>query len=546
MPKYLVLLLIFVSNNLLFAQKIKFKDVTEETGIKFKYNFGDFTYENILESSGSGVTILDYNNDGFMDIYMLNGTYLEGISDKEGVEFENTKNELYRNNGNGTFTEVAEEAGVDDPHWSMAAGAFDYDEDGDQDIYLLNYGPNVFYRNNGDGTFMDIAKQLGLLGPPKLNGFEKWSVGVAFWDIDKDKRADLMVGNFLAFDPNYVSPTMPDMMPHPSEYTGQASLFYRQKPDGTFEEITESLGFYYPTSMCMGLTVYDYDQDGDLDLFQGNDHQANFLFRNDSKLKFNEVAKASGVAVNDLGQVTGSMHGSIGDIDGDGLIDLLVTDLKYGALYRNTGNGIYEDITRKSGIADHFAGKGQWAAILFDYDNDGDLDIFTANGTAEELKLQLPLLLENDGHGNFINVGPEISDYFLEKRSGRAAAALDYDNNGTLDIIVSHIDMKATPSLLKNQGNDNHWLGITLKGNTGPASAVSAQVTIKTKGKTQVLVNQPANTYLSWNDPRMHVGLGKYAKIDVLEITWPQGNKDIYKNIEADQYITVVQGEGIQ
>ena len=332
----------------------KFVVVTASSGINFKYNFGDDTYDNILESSGSGVTILDYNNDGHMDIYLLNGTYLEGISDENGKVFKDTRDELYRNNGDGSFTEVSESAGLNDLNWSMAAGAFDYDGDGDQDIYLLNYGPNAFYRNNGDGTFSDIAGELGLVGPKKLNGFEKWSVGVAFWDIDHDQRTDLMVGNFLAFDPAYISHATPDMMPHPSEYTGQPSLFYKQNSDGSFSEITESLGFYYPTSMCMGLTVYDYDHDGDLDLFQGNDHQKNFLFRNEGSQKFNEVAVASGIAVNDQGQVTGSMHGSIGDIDGDGLIDLLVTDLKYGALYRNTGSGVYEDITRKSGVADHF------------------------------------------------------------------------------------------------------------------------------------------------------------------------------------------------
>lgn len=527
-------------------QQTKFTDITQQSGIKFKYNFGDYTYENILESSGSGVTILDYDGDGFMDIYMLNGTYLEGISDKAGKVFQNTQNELYRNNGDGTFTESSLIAGVDDRNWSMAAGAFDYDGDGDIDIYLLNYGPNVFYRNNGDDTFTDIAEELGLVGPEKLNGFDKWSVGVAFWDIDEDNLADLMLGNFLAFDPEYISPTMPDMMPHPSEYTGQASLFYKQNLDGTFSETTGSLGFYYPKSMCMGLTVYDYDHDGDLDLFQGNDHQNNFLFRNDGDLKFAEVAVASGIAVNDQGQVTGSMHGSIGDIDGDGLIDLLVTDLKYGALYRNIGNGVYEDITRKSGVADYFAGKGQWAAMLFDFDNDGDLDIFTANGSAEELKLQLPLLLENDGKGNFSNVGADVSPYFSKKRSGRAAAVVDFDNDGNLDVIVSHIDLIATPSLLHNGGNDNHWLGITLVGSHGPASAVSALVTIRTGDKSQVLVNQPANTYLSWNDPRMHVGLGNSKVIESIEIAWPRGEKEVFKNIKADQYITITQGKGIE
>ncbi|MCG8307557.1 MAG: CRTAC1 family protein [Cytophagales bacterium] len=528
------------------GQKVRFEDVTAKAEISFTYNFGDYTYENILESSGSGVTIFDYDNDGWMDIYLLNGTYLDGISDAEGKVFKDTRNELYRNNGDGTFSELAQPAGIDDRHWSMAAGAFDYDGDGDADIYLLNYGPNIFYRNNGDGTFTDITEETGLSGPEKLNGFEKWSVGVAFWDIDEDKLTDVMVGNFLAFDPSYVSPTMPDMMPHPSEYKGQASLFYRQHRDGTFREITGSLGFYYPESMCMGLTVYDYDHDGDLDLFQGNDHQKNFLFRNDGNLEFEEVAVRSGIAVNDQGQVTGSMHGTVGDVDGDGLIDLLVTDLKYGALYRNLGNGLYEDITRKSGIARHFNGKGQWAAMLFDYDNDGDLDIFTANGTAEELRLQLPLLLENDGRGNFRNAGPEAGPYFRKVRSGRGAAVVDYDNNGWMDIIVSHIDLEATPALLKNRGSGNNWLGISLTGAHGPASAVSALVKVKTKDKTQVLVNQPANTYLSWNDPRMHVGLGNRDSIDELEITWPQGEKEVYTNIKANRYISIVQGQGIK
>ena len=546
--KFKVLLVLFISIGYCGSAQdnISFTEVTEKAGITFRYNFGDYTYENILESSGSGVTILDYNQDGFMDVYLLNGTHLEGISDEKGMVFKDTPNELYRNNGNGTFTEIARYAGVDDRHWSMAAGAFDYDGDGDMDIYLLNYGPNVFYRNNGDGTFTDIAGRLGLIGPTELNGFEKWSVGVAFWDINQDYHTDLMVGNFLAFDPDYVSPTMPDMMPHPSEYNGQASLFYQQRSDGTFEEITKSLGFYYPESMCMGLTVFDYDHDGDLDLFQGNDHQANFLFRNDGNLRFKEVALASGIALNDLGQVTGSMHGSIGDIDGDGLIDLLVTDLKYGAMYRNRGDGLFEDITRRSGIADAFIGKGQWAAMLFDYDNDGDLDIFTANGTAEELILQLPLLLENDGFGNFTNIGPKVSPYFREKRSGRAAAVVDYDNDGDLDIMVSHIDLKATPSLLRNEGSENHWLGITLKGSFGPASTVGALVKVKTGDKSQVLVHQPANTYLSWNDPRMHIGLGESDKIDSLEIIWPQGEMEIYKNIRIDQYITIIQGKGIE
>ena len=527
--------------------RVLYKDVTREAGIDFIYNFGDYTYENILESSGSGVTILDYDNDGYMDLYLLNGTYLEGISDQEGQVFENTPNQFFRNNGDGTFTDVTLRVGLDDRHWSMAAGALDYDGDGDTDVYLLNYGPNVFYLNNGDGTFSDITDSLGLKGPETLNGFTKWSVGVSFWDYNQDNRVDLMVGNFLAFDPAYVSPTTPNMMPHPSEYDGQASMLYHQNENGTFSDVTEKLSLYYPQSKCMGLTLFDYDDDVDLDLFQGNDHQKNFLFRNDGNLIFTEVGDKSGVAVNDQGIPTGSMHGSIGDVDGDGLIDLLVVDLRYGALYKNIGNGIFTDITDLSGVKAAFAGKGAWGAALFDYDNDGDLDIFSANGLAEELVKQKALLLENDGYGNFTDIGPNVSTYFEELRSGRGAAVWDFDNDGDRDIMVSHIDLKRTPILLRNDGgNQNHWLGLTLVGNKGPASAIGAKVTINSGNLKQVLVNQWATTYLSYHDPRLHIGLGKNEIVDQLEIRWPDGEIEVFKDLIVDRYIVIKQNLGIR
>ena len=524
---------------------MNFEDVTGQAGIDFRYTFGDSTYGNILESSGSGVTVFDYDGDGDLDLYMLNGTYLDGISDPEGRVFEGTPNRLYRNNGDGTFTEVSEQAGIDDRHWSMAAGALDYDGDGDVDLYLLNYGPNVFYLNDGDGTFTDVTDSLGLRGPRTLNGQTKWSVGVAFWDYDLDGAVDLMVGNFLAFDPAYVSPTTPDMMPHPSEYRGQASMLYRQGADGRFTDVTKDVGLYYPESKCMGLTVFDFDDDGDLDLFQGNDHQLNFLFRNDGGGRFREVARASGVAANDRGIATGSMHGTIGDVDGDGLIDMLVTDLRYGALYRNLGDGVFEDITERSGVARAFAGKGAWAAALFDYDNDGDLDIFSANGTAEELVEQYPLLLENDGEGRFRDAGPERGAYFRGKRSGRGAAVWDFDDDGDLDIIVSHVDLRATATLLRNDGgNRNHWLGLTLVGGGGPASAIGARVTVRTAAGTQVAINQWATSYLSYNDPRMHIGLGEQERVERLEIRWPDGATEVFRDVPADRYLRVVQGAG--
>jgi hypothetical protein len=531
----------------LSAQKknVVFTDITSRSGIDFKYTFGDYSYKNILESSGSGITVFDYNNDNLMDLFIMNGTYIEGVSDQGGKKFSNTPDRLYKNNGNGKFTEVSKSAGLDDRNWSMAAGAIDYDNDGDQDLYLLNYGPNVFYRNNGNGTFADITTHLDLGGPEKLNGFVKWSIGVSFWDYNLDGRLDAMVGNFLAFDPDYFTPATPDLMPHPSEYKGQASMLYEQDASGKFTDVTQKNNLYYPDSKCMGLTIFDYDDDGDLDIFQANDHQLNFMFRNDNGI-YREVGVEIGVAANSQGKGSGSMHGSIGDVDGDGLIDILVVDLEYGALYRNKGNGFFEDITETSGIQGPLAGKGAWAAALFDFDNDGDLDIVSANGTAEELILQYPLLLENDGKGHFRDTGKNYGAYFSTKRSGRGLAVWDFDNDGDMDIIISHVDLKASASLLRNDGgNSNHWLGLTLKGENGPAAAIGAKVTVTAGGKRQVLVNQWATSYLSNNDPRLHIGLGSQKAIDMLEISWTGGKKEVYKNVTANRYITIVQGKGI-
>lgn len=534
-----------VFNGLAQSPPSVFSDITTHSRIDFDYTFGDTRYDNIMESSGSGISILDYNQDGYYDIYMLNGTYLPGISHPSGINNTNSSNKLYRNNGNGTFTDVSGQTGVDNRQWTMAAGVYDFDADGDTDIYLANYGPNVFYLNNGDGTFTDVTDKLGLRGPETLNGFTKWSVSIAFLDYNQDKRNDILVGNFLAFDPKLRSTPDPSIMPHPSEYLGQPTLLYKQEEDGTFRDVTGDAGLFFPDSKCMGLTVFDVDNDGDMDILQSNDHQPNFLFKNEKQV-FKEVGVPSGVAVNSEGKVTGSMHGTVGDVNGDGLLDILITDLEYGSLYQNTGRGVFKDITVSSGIATHFKGKGGWGASLSDFDNDGDLDIFSANGTAEELILQRPLLLENTGNGQYRDSGKKWGDYFVGKYSGRGAAVLDFDNDGDLDIVVSHVEPGKKAVLLQNNsGNKNHWIGLNLLAPLDKTSAIGAKITLTAGDLQLVRINQWATGYLSSSDPRIHFGLGLHRQIDQILIEWPDGEKEIIKNIQSDQYLSIQKGRGI-
>jgi len=522
-----------------------FSDVTHESGINFQYTFGDDSYENIMESSGAGISILDYDLDGNYDIYLLNGTYLEGISDPVGKNNARATNKLYRNNGNGTFTDVTVKSGLVNTQWSMAAGVYDFDFDGDPDIYLANYGPNVFYLNNGDGTFTDITSKLGLAGPATLNGFPKWSVSIGFIDYNRDHLTDILVGNFLAFDPAIRSSPDPSVMPHPADYKGQATMLYRQNKNGTFSDVTADAGLLYPESKCMGLTISDLDGDSDLDIFQSNDHQPNFLFFNEGE-RFREAGILNGVAVNSEGSATGSMHGTLGDVNGDGFMDILVTDLEYGSLYQNTGPGMFKDVTITSGIAAHFKGKGGWAAALSDFDNDGDLDIFSANGTAEELILQPPLLLENTGKGRFTNSPTLWGDYFTGKHSGRGAAVVDFDNDGDLDIIISHVDPGSSATLLKNSTDrKNHWLGLHLLSPEDGSCTIGAEITLISGDLKLTRIHQPSTGYLSYSDPRIHFGLGSHQQIDKIKVNWPDGTEENITNITGDKYLAIEKGKGI-
>jgi hypothetical protein len=292
----------------------------------------------------------------------------------------------------------------------------------------------------------------------------------------------------------------------------------------------------------MGLTVFDADEDGSLDIFQANDHHANYLLRNRGDGTFEEVGAEAGVAVNHDGEETGTMHGSLGDVDADGHIDILVTDLRYGSLYRNLGDGRFTDIILASGAVVGLRGAEAWGAGLHDFDNDGDVDLFSANGAAETLVEKSPTLMSNDGTGRFVHVGGEAGPYFAGKRSGRGAAFGDYDNDGDIDIAVNHVDLKARATLLRNDtANGYHWFGVRLQPTRGAPEPIGAVVRLTGGGRTQVRVYQPTQSYLSQNDPRLHFGLGRDTRVESLEIQWPGRAVQKLTDLPADQYHTVIE-----
>jgi len=524
---------------------LRFTDVTEPAGLDFRYTFGDYAYDNILESSGSGVTWFDHDRDGDLDLYLLNGVYLEGVSDPKGrVSLASASNRLYCNNGEGSFHDCTTRSGLGDFNWSMAAVAGDFDDDGYPDLFVANYGPNRVFRNNGDGTFSERAADLGLVGPRELNGFVKWSAGGSWFDADGDGDLDLAVCNFLAFDPDLLIPGREWEMPEPKEYNGQPSQLYLQVSDGRFVDATHEAGLFRPDSKCMGITVMDVDGDSRLDILQTNDHQPNFLFRGTSDGVYEEIGAESGLSVNDQGLGTGSMHGTPGDVDGDGRIDFLVVDLRHGSLYRATGDGLFVDSTWASGVGNLLDGLGQWGAGLIDFDLDADLDLFTTNGVAHILVDQYPMLASNDGSGHFIDARRDAGAYFQNRRSGRGAAFGDYDNDGDPDIVINHVDHRATPALLRNDSaRRGHWLTLELVGQR-PKTAHGASIKVETASEALVRVHQPAASYLSGNDPRIHVGLGANPKVDRVRARWPSGKAQAWLSLPANRRYVLFEGSG--
>lgn len=521
---------------------IVFTDVTAAAGIDFVETIGDHEMTNIVESVGVGCAFLDYDNDGWMDIYLVNGCWLKGISDpdmdpKEREKLASATGRLYRNRRDGIFEDVTVQAGLARPVYGMGVVAADYDGDGNTDIYLTNYGPNCLYHNNGDGTFTDVAKAAGVDDP----GF---STGAVFFDYDRDGRLDLYVGHYVAYDPNYKLFYAPDGFPGPLSYSGQDDKLFHGNADGTFTDVSRKAGIQLePKGRAMGVGALDYDNDGYLDIFVANDAMENFLWHNNGDGTFENRALSAGVAYGENGEATAAMGVEIGDYDEDLRLDMFVPDMSFSSLYHNAGGGRFEDHAARSGLSAVLGQYVGWSGIFADFDLDGHLDLYVSNGAVNHLQPQEDVLFFGDGKGRFTDVSEWAGRCMSQKYVGRGAAGADFDNDGDVDVLVTNLNDR--PTLLRNDTprRDRHWLSVKLIGRPPNRDAIGAFVKIDFGGRTLVRQRLSGGGYLSQHDPRLHFGLEKYQSVEKLEVTWPDQTRERLVNVPADRLLTIRQGE---
>jgi hypothetical protein len=485
---------------------------------------------------GAGVAWLDYDKDGWMDLYVVqSGPFPEDGSLR-------ARDRLYRNE-NGKFTDVTEKAGLKDTAYGMGAIAGDYDNNGLTDLFVTNFGRNILYRNGGDGTFTDVTEKAGAAG-------SGWSTSAAFADFDGDGDLDLFVVRYLDYsvEKNYFcgDPVKGKRdYCHPSLYPPIGNLLFRNNGDGTFTDVTAGSGIERALGKGLGVVVADLDGDGKPDVYVANDTTMNFLFRNLGGMKFEDVSLISGAGVNSAGRAFGGMGVSAADMDGDGRADLMVANFEAepNSLYRNLGDGVFEDASAVSGFgppAFNFSGFG---LNPFDAANAGRLDVFIANGhVLESPKMQgvtyaeRPFLMWNDGKGKFRERG--CGDPFRRELVGRGSAVADYDNDGDIDIAVSNSG--GPLELLRNRGGSgNGWIGLVLKGSKSNRLGIGARVTLETELSRQVREVKAGDSYLSSSDPRVHFGLGKAKEIRRLEVRWPSGIVQTVGDAKRGRYQTV-------
>jgi hypothetical protein len=527
----------------------RFIDVASQAGLTVVTYGGGERKDHLLESVGTGAAFVDYDEDGRLDVFVVNAWALDEEPSRVRLK---GRNALYRNRGDGTFEDVTDRAGVADESWGCGVCAGDYDNDGHVDLYVTNFGPNRLYRNKGDGTFAQVAERAGVADPG-------WGAGASFFDADGDGDLDLYVAN-------YVEATMDDVlsarrtnlwrekarvMVGPFGLRGGRDRFFRNKGDGTFEDATDDAGMTdVAESYGLGVLASDLDQDGDVDVFVANDSNPNFLYRNDGKGKFSEIGTWSGAGLNSQGIAQAGMGVDAGDLDGDGLEDIALSTFMHdsASLYRNLGQLQFEDISTSLGFKKITRNVLKWGCAFFDYDLDGDVDLVIVNGhiypqvdqipELGETYRQLPILLRNDG-GKLVEVSRAAGPGFQVPVSARGLAVGDYDDDGDLDLLVTVMD--GPPLLLRNESpRRGHWLKLRLLNRHG-GPAINARATLSAGRRTQTRELRSGSTYQSQNALELHFGLGDAVRVDTLEIRWPGGGTTRMEGVQADRVVTVRQ-----
>jgi hypothetical protein len=554
---------------------IQLRDVTRETGITFVHTDGSSGQRYIVETVASGLAIFDYDNDGDVDIYFLSGTKLGKNSDIGGAT-SLSRNALWRNDGNWKFTDVTERSGLGDTNYSVGVATADYDNDGDQDVYISNFGPNKLYRNNGDGTFAEVTKKAGV-----EDGDKKIGAGVAFLDIDHDGDLDLFAAHYVDF--NYENHRGVRFNGHPAyagplDYRPTPFSLFRNNGDGTFADVSAESGVGNYKGAGMGVICFDADLDGDTDIFVANDKTGNSLLLNDGKGNFKENAGLAGIAYDVAGRAQGSMGIECADVDNDGLLDLFVTTFQQelATLFRNAGKGLFDDVTAQTRAGEGTLRYVKWGVGMVDFDNDGHRDLFIACGHLHDnvhlfdnttLYESPSIVLRNigrdaapsasatsakrtDGGGaaslppsaiRFINVSDKSGDGPLVKRSARGAAFDDLDNDGDIDVVI--LNSRKGPTIMRNESAHGNWLQVRLAGTRANRDAIGARVKLFAGDLTLVDEVHSGRGYQSDYGRRLHFGLGKREKIDRVEVHWPGGRTNAVAAPRLNALLTVTEGE---
>jgi len=513
---------------------IRFEDATAASGIQFKHNIGSATLSSLLEATGAGCVWFDYNNDGLPDLYVVNGRVLGPdmtTSPLKQPPADPPINHLYRNDGNGKFADVTEQAGVAADMYGMAAIAADFDNDGLTDLFVTGYGKAILYRNKGDGTFEDVTAKAGI----KVDG---WAISSAWLDYDRDGCVDLFVGRYVKFDPKYRAYYAADNYPGPLDYEGISNLLFHNNCNGTFTDVSEKSGIAAYKGRTMGVTAADFDGDAYPDIYISNDKTENFLFHNKKNGTFEEIAGDTGVAYGQNGESTSSMGPVFADIDNDGSLYLWVTDSKDNRLLKFNGKNQFVDKSAESGIAQMTGQYTSWGSGVYDFDNDGLLDIMIFHGGLIHMVAQEHSVLKGIGKGKFEDVSRNAGPAFDVKTVARGGCFADYDNDGRVDAFMVNLGARGT--LLHNTStNAGHWLTVKLKGTKSNRDGIGAKLELTAGGRTRAAERVAGSGYLSQDDGRVHFGLGSTSKIDKLVIHWPSGTEQTVDSPKIDQILTV-------